>query len=193
MDEHEHLADVISEVAGDQQDRLRAIIELTDDFCDTHLDAEYKLLCRELALASCEAGLPLGRGKPGGWAAGIANAVGWVNFLGDPSFEPYMKLGDVAAAFGVSAATMHARSKPIRLALDLCPFDPQWTLPSRLDDNPLVWMVQIDGVIADIRWLPREVQVEAYRQGMIPYVPADREAGEEESKAAPDVLSRIPI
>ena len=36
MDEHEHLADVISEVAGDQQDRLRAIIELTDDFCDTH-------------------------------------------------------------------------------------------------------------------------------------------------------------
>ncbi len=105
MDEHEHLADLMSEVAGGQQDRLRAIIELTDDFCHTHLDAEYKFLCRELALAGCEAGLPLGRGKPGGWAAGVVNAVGWVNFLGDPSFEPYMKLGDVAAAFGVSVAT----------------------------------------------------------------------------------------
>lgn len=191
MDEHEHLADVMSKVAGGQQDRLRAIIELTDDFCDTHLDAEYKFVCREMALASCEAGLPLGRGKLAGWAAGVVNAVGWVNFLGDPSFEPYMKMADVAAAFGVSAATMNARSKPIRLALDLSPFDPQWTLPSRLDDNPLVWMVEIDGVIADIRWLPREVQVQAYRQGMIPYVPADREVGEEQSNADPDVLARI--
>lgn len=190
MDEHEHLADLMSEVAGGQQDRLRAIIELTDDFCDTHLDAEYKFLCRELALAICEAGLPLGRGKLAGWAAGVVNAVGWVNFLGDPSFEPYMKLGDVAAAFGVSAATMHARSKPIRLALDLSPFDPQWTLPSRLGENPLVWMVEVNGFIADIRSLPYEIQVHAYREGLIPYVPADHEA-QNEPVAAPDVLARI--
>ncbi len=190
MDEHEHLAELMSEVAGGQQDQLWAIIELTDDFCDTHLDAEYKFLCREMALASCKAGLALGRGKLAGWAAGVVNAVGWVNFLGDPSFEPYMKLRDVAAAFGVSAATMQARSKPIRLAFNLSPFDPQWTLPSRLGDNPLVWMVQVNGLIVDIRSLPYEIQVHAYREGLIPYVPADDEA-QSEPGAAADVLARI--
>jgi hypothetical protein len=57
------------------------------------------------------------------------------------------------------------------------PFHPDWCLPSRLEDNPLVWMLEVNGLLIDVRHAPREVQVEAYEQGLIPYVPADREEG----------------
>lgn len=51
---------------------------------------------------------------------------------------------------------------------------PDWTLPSRLADNPLVWMVEINGLIIDIRRSPPELQRLAYEKGMIPFIPADR-------------------
>ena len=41
--------------------------------------------------------------------------------------------------------------------------------------NPLAWMIQVNGLIADARRLPREVQEEALRKGLIPYIPGDRE------------------
>ena len=53
-------------------------------------------------------------------------------------------------------------------------FDPKWTLPSRLEANPMVWMVSINGLIIDIRHASREQQVEAFEKGLIPYIPADR-------------------
>jgi hypothetical protein len=49
--------------------------------------------------------------------------------------------------------------------------DPRWCLPSKLADNPLVWMIQVNGVLVDVRMMPREVQEEAYRIGLIPFVP----------------------
>jgi hypothetical protein len=53
-------------------------------------------------------------------------------------------------------------------------FDPQWTLPSRMDRNPRAWMIQVNGLIVDARYLKREYQGEAFRRGLIPYIPADR-------------------
>jgi hypothetical protein len=50
--------------------------------------------------------------------------------------------------------------------------DPHWTLPSRLDDNPLAWMVEVNGFVVDARILKRELQEEALRKGLIPYIPA---------------------
>jgi hypothetical protein len=59
-------------------------------------------------------------------------------------------------------------------------FDHRWTLPSLMDDNPLIWMLEVNGLLMDIRDAPREAQEIAYEKGMIPYIPADRaEAGEE--------------
>jgi hypothetical protein len=37
-------------------------------------------------------------------------------------------------------------------------------------------MVAVNGLIVDVRQMPRVVQEEAYRKGIIPYIPADREA-----------------
>jgi hypothetical protein len=61
--------------------------------------------------------------------------------------------------------------------LKMYQLDPNWTLPSRLDDNPMVWMLQVNGFMMDVRHAPREVQEIAFNKGLIPYIPADRQQG----------------
>jgi hypothetical protein len=56
--------------------------------------------------------------------------------------------------------------------------DPNWSLPSRLDSNPMVWMLQVNGFMVDVRHAPREVQEIAFQKGLIPYIPADRQRGD---------------
>ncbi len=51
--------------------------------------------------------------------------------------------------------------------------DPEWCLPSRLDDHPLVWMLSVNGLLVDVRWMPLEVQEIAYEKGLIPYIPGE--------------------
>jgi hypothetical protein len=46
-------------------------------------------------------------------------------------------------------------------------FDPQWTLPSQMDQNPMFWMVQVNGFIVDARHLKREIQEELVQLGVI--------------------------
>jgi hypothetical protein len=43
--------------------------------------------------------------------------------------------------------------------------------------NPLVWMAQVNGLMVDLRNMPREVQEIAFVKGLIPYIPADRIVG----------------
>jgi hypothetical protein len=152
------------------------IVALTDAFCREHLDDEYGALCRKLAgVLARKRPSPLTRGKPESWASGIVRVVGWVNFLGDPSQPHHMKMTDIDEGFGVSEATGSAKSMAIRDLLKLRRLDPEWTLPSRMDRNPMAWMIEVNGLIVDARHLPREIQEEAFRQGMIPYIPGERE------------------
>jgi hypothetical protein len=58
--------------------------------------------------------------------------------------------------------------------------DPEWTLRSRMDDNPLAWFLIIDGIPVDARDLPRPMQEELARAGFIPYVPGSGEQDREE-------------
>jgi hypothetical protein len=39
-------------------------------------------------------------------------------------------------------------------------------------ENPLVWFIEVDGLVADSRTLPIEYQVVAFQRGYIPYIPA---------------------
>jgi hypothetical protein len=155
-------------------DRHREIVALADAFCEGHLNAEYKQLCQKMAVAVCQKRWPVLRGKSSGWAAGIVYALGRVNFLTDPGQTPHMTAEQIAEGFGVSPATMMGKAKAIREGLDLMPFHPDWCLPSKLEDNPLVWMLEVNGFLMDIRSAPREAQEEAYGRGLIPYIPADR-------------------
>ena len=154
---------------------------LTDAFCREHLDQEYAALCRKLAgVLARKRPSPLTRGKPESWASGIVRVVGWVNFLGDPTQPHHMKMTDIDLGFGVSEATGSAKSMAIRKLLKIRRFDPGFTLPRRMDDNPLIWMLQVNGLIMDIRQCPREAQEAAFAKGLIPYIPADRANGSAE-------------
>ena len=89
-----------------------------------------------------------------------------------------MKLTAIDKAFGVGESTGQGKSKAVRNMLKIRPFDPDWTLPSRLDDNPMVWTLEVNGFLMDVRHAPREVQEIAFEKGLIPYIPADRAAAE---------------
>jgi hypothetical protein len=68
--------------------RFNDLVKLTDVFCDTYLNTEYKDLCREMAVVICQKGSPTLKGKAESWASGIVYAIGRVNFLSDPSQVP---------------------------------------------------------------------------------------------------------
>jgi hypothetical protein len=170
----DELREVMEEVPKAYTERFAELVQLTDSFCEAHLDAEYKDLCREMVAVCCQKDSPVSSGKAQGWAAGIVYAVGWVNFLTDPEQTPHMTSAEIAAGFGTSLATMQAKARIIREGLRLRPLDPDWCLPRLLADNPLVWMLKVNGFVVDIRDMPREAQVAAYEKGLIPYIPADR-------------------
>jgi Domain of unknown function (DUF6398) len=149
-----------------------AIVDLTDGFCREHLNGEYEALCRKLAGALArKRPSPLLGGKPETWACGVVRTSGWVNFLDDSSRKPHLKLTAIDKAFGVAESTGQGKSKAIRTLLKIRQFDPRWTLPSRRDDNPIIGMIEVNGFVVDARHLRREIQEEASRKGLIPYVP----------------------
>lgn len=164
------------------------IVELIDTFCDAHLNEDYKELCEEMAGAICRTRMPMSGSKPASWASGIVHAVGWVNFLHDPNRSPHITPAQLAEGFGVSQGTMMAKSRIIRDKLDITTLDPDWCTPAMLADNPLVWMFDVGGFVIDIRDTPRQVQEEAYRQGLIPFIPADKQEPEPESGAGIKII-----
>ncbi len=146
--------------------------QFTDVFCQTSLNDEYRQLCRELTAALCrKRPSPLARGKTNTWACGIIHALGMVNFLFDSSQTPHITASQIWEYFDLSSSTMQAKSKQIRDLLGMYPMDPDWSIPSMIDKNPLIWMLEVNGLIIDVRQAPREIQEAALRQGLIPYIP----------------------
>ena len=164
-----------SKFPGEVGPVLELIVAMTDQFCREQLNEEYAVLCRRLAeKLARKRPSPLLGGKPETWACGIIRTIGWVNFLDDSSNKPHMKLTAVDKAFGVGESTGQGKSKTIRTMLKIRHFDHHWTLPSRMDTNPIAWMIEINGFVVDARHLKREFQEEALRKGLIPYIPGDR-------------------
>ena len=157
------------------QATFNAIVELTDTFCRAHLDEEYAQLARQATAALCrKRPSPLATGNPKTWACGIVYALGTVNFLFDKSQTPSMSAAELCAGFGVSKSTGAAKAKVVRDALDMSQMDPQWYRPSQMDENPMAWMIMVNGYVVDVRSMPRDIQEAAYAKGLIPYLPGDR-------------------
>ncbi|GER88997.1 hypothetical protein KDW_31590 [Dictyobacter vulcani] len=160
------------QVPKEMQQRFEEITLLTDTFSQASLNDEYHQLCRELTATLCrKRPSPLARGKTSTWACGIIHALGMVNFLFDPAQTPHIAASQIWEYFELSSSTMQAKSKQIRDLLGMYPMDPNWSLPSMVDTNPLVWMLEINGFIIDIRHAPREIQEVAFHKGLIPYIP----------------------
>ena len=158
------------------QPRYQEIIALIDMLCQEKLNAEYAVLCKELAAALArKRPSPLVGGQVKSWACGVVYTIGFVNFLFDKTQTPHMRADELCSWFGVAASTGGNKAKQIRDMLHITQFDAKWTLPSMVDQNPIAWMVSVNGLIVDARSLPPVMQEEAYRKGLIPYVPGESE------------------
>jgi len=138
------------------QDTFNAIVALTDAFCKAHLDEEYAHLARQATAALCrQRPSPLATGHLQTWACGIVYALGFVNFLFDKSQVPSMSATELCAGFGVSKSTGAAKSKAVRNALAMGQMDSRWYRPSKMEENPLAWMIMVNGLVADAPGHPR--------------------------------------
>lgn len=154
-----------------------AIVTITDAFCKEHLNGEYAELCRKLIVTlGRKRSSPFAHGEARTWACGVVYAIGRVNFLTDKSQSPHMSTARLCELFGVGKSTASAKANLIMNLLGMILLDPRWCLRSRLADNLLVWMLKVNGVIVDIRCAPREAQEEAFRCGLIPYLPSEAAA-----------------
>ena len=152
-----------------------SVVELTDLFSEKNLNEEYAQEIRYATAALCrKRPSPLLKGRVNTWACGITYAIGFVNFLFDKADEPYISAIDLCKEYGVSKSTGGAKSKIVKDTLNMMQLDPHWCVESRLDDNPMVWTIQVDGFMVDARSLPRNIQEIAYEKGIIPYIPADK-------------------
>jgi purine nucleoside permease len=79
-----------------------------------------------------------------------------------------MRADELAAGLGVVKSTMANKAARIRKILDLSWFEPELMRRSMLEQHPLTWLVEVNGIPVDARWLPQELQDEARRLGLIP-------------------------
>jgi Domain of unknown function (DUF6398) len=154
------------------------LVALTDTFCRDHLDEEYAELARRAAAALCrKRPSPLLSGGLDTWACAIVYALGQVNFLGDRSSSPHMTMRDLCARFGVAASTAGNKAKAVGDAIGIRQWDHRWLLRKN-HELGLVWYIEVNGLVIDVRGSPRPLQVAAHERGLIPYVPADGPEGD---------------
>ncbi len=189
------MTDKTERVPKPMQSAFDAIVALTDSVCAERLNAEYRQLARELTAALCrKRPSPLAKGKPAAWACGILYALGFVNFLFDKGTQPHMKASELCERFGVSQASGSAKAKLIRDTFRMMQLDPRWCLPSKMKDNPRVWMLSVNGMMLDMRRVPREIQLVAYRKGLIPYIPTlDGEPAADQPAGGPAPGGEAPV
>ncbi|MGD0088870.1 MAG: DUF6398 domain-containing protein [Planctomycetota bacterium] len=172
------------------QPLFEEIAALTDAFCRQHLNEEYVEVCRRILTdLCCLRDSPLASGNAKGWAAGVVRSAGYVNFLADKAQKPHMATDQLCKLWGVGQSTVSAKHAAIRKALDLMPFYPPYSLKSNLANNPMVWMITVNGLMMDARTAPREIQEEAFRKGVIPYIP---EPPQEKPKPAGKIIPLRP-
>lgn len=148
------------------------VIALTDMVCADLLDEEYAVLARHVvAKLARKRPSPMQSGRAATWAGAVLYALGQVNFLFDRSTEPHATYDDLADAFGLSKSTLSQKAKQIRDILKMDWGTEEFLRTENVDQNPMIWFIQVDGLVFDARHMPTEIQVEAYLKGIIPYVP----------------------
>ena len=165
------------------------ITRLTTAFCERFLNDEYDRICKKLTAGLCrKRPSPLKKGKTLTWAAGIVYTAGWINFLGDKDQSPYMTTKELADRFGVGVSTMSGKKLEIQNAMNLIQLDPDYTLASRLEENPLIWIVEISGLLMDMRSAEPEIQQAAFEKGLIPFIPTNTRKTKPEQKNRATIL-----
>lgn len=166
---------IIPKVPKAIEEPFMAIVTILEKLCNEKLNKEYFDLAIELAAKIArKRPSPFLSGNSKTWAAGIIHALGMVNFLFDKTQSPHLSSKALCDWFNLGQSTIGGKSKTIRDMFKIYQLDPKWSLPSRLDANPMAWMISINGFILDARHVTRDIQVAAYQAGLIPYIPSDR-------------------
>jgi Domain of unknown function (DUF6398) len=107
------------------KEKVAAISVLVDTFCDLHLNTEYQeLIHKAMGVLARKRPSPLLKGKENSWAAGLINAIGWANYLSDPSQVPHCKVSAIYEYFEISSSAGTSKSSEIKKSLNI----DQWTI-----------------------------------------------------------------
>lgn len=151
------------------------ILRLTDGFCAEHLDEEYGELCRKLVgELTRKRPSPLLRGDLRIWAGAVIYTIGSINFPFDRTQRPHMTADQLCQRVGLSKSTLGAKAKRIQDLLNIVPLEPRYCREALVADNPLAWMISVNGFLVDARAMPLAIQEEARRQGLIPDLSAEK-------------------
>ena len=160
-------------VPKEMQETYEVISKILVDYSREYLDKEYEDLCLHALEKLCrKRPSPLKSGRSNTWAAGIVYAIGSNNFIFDKSQSIHITAKELAASFGVAVSTASSKAAMIKKLLKIDFFHAEWCLPSQIAENPMLWMVTIDGLPIDARMLPVQMQEICYEKGLIPYIPA---------------------
>ena len=86
-----------------------------------------------------------------------------------------MTAQELVEPFGVAPSTAASKAAQIKKMFKINYFNSEWCLPSRMDNNMGLWMVEVNGLLVDARYLSPKLQKICYARGLIPYVYAERE------------------
>ncbi len=156
---------------------MRAVVEeivgVTEAVCLAVLDEEYADLARQMvAKLARKWPSPLTAGRRVTWAAGVVYALGQANFLFDPASQPRVTADQLSEAFGVAKNTMAAKARQVRDLLRISPLSIEFQRADVVAQNPMVWIISVNGLAVDARYVPLDIQEEAFDCGLIPYIPA---------------------
>ena len=151
---------------------VEEIVGITDSVCLSLLDEEYADLARRaVAKLARKRPSPLQAGRRVTWAAGVVYALGQVNFLSDPASQPCVTADQLSAAFSVAKSTMSSKARQVRDLLRISHFSPEFQRADVAAQNPLAWIIDVNGLAVDARHVSPDIQAEAFQRGLIPHIP----------------------
>src|SRR6266702_1175185 len=86
--------------------------------------------------------------------------------------EPCVTTDQLSVAFGVAKSTMSGKARQVRDLLRISHFSPEFQRADVAAQNPLAWIIEVNGLAVDARHVPPGIQAEAFQRGLIPYMPA---------------------
>ena len=162
---------------------------LITDYCDQWLNEDYKVLCLRLLEKLCrKRPSPLLSGRANTWAAGIVYAIATNNFIFDKSQPIHHTADELCTPFGLAKSTVANKANEINRLCGISRLDPQWMLPHLIESNPTIWYLYVNDYLIDIRQAPLEIQIQAYEKGLIPYVPAIKEAERQAAQTTEETI-----
>jgi hypothetical protein len=106
-------------IPPDIHDRVAEVLKLLDQYCDEHLDLEYRTACRRLLSRAAAADPEIFRRR--GRATTAAAAICWIIGKANELFTARMLVKDLMGFFGITQGSASQRSEPLLRAIGVDP------------------------------------------------------------------------